>query len=127
MNLYPCKNKVTSYGSGHHNAGQNCMNCHSGEFSIAGTLYTSATGGTAIAGASITVKDASGQTFDIVSQADGNFYTTNNVQFPVTLYASECQIQQAGVPMTETVTSSDAGCSKSGCHTTSGQGRIHLP
>ena len=127
VNLYPCKSKVTNYGSGQHNAGQNCLNCHSGEFSLAGTLYTTATGSTAIAGASITVKDASGQTFDMVSQANGNFYTTNSVQFPVTLYASECQLQQMGVPMMTTVTSSNGACSKSGCHTSSGQGHIHLP
>jgi hypothetical protein len=125
----PCKNKVTSVGSGHHNAGQDCMNsCHFHGFTLAGTLYTAATGGSAISGASITVKDASGQTFDIVSQADGNFYTSNPVQFPVTVYASECQIQQGGVPMMATVTSQQSGgCNASGCHTTSSQGRIHLP
>jgi hypothetical protein len=124
----PCKNKVTSVGSGHHNAGQDCMNsCHFHGFTLAGTLYSAASGGSAISGASITVKDASGQTFDIVSQADGNFYTSNPVQFPVTVYASECQIQQAGVPMTATISSGGAGCNQGGCHTTSAQGRIHLP
>lgn len=124
----PCKNKVTSVGSGHHNAGLDCMNsCHFHGFTLAGTLYSAPSGGSAISGASITVKDASGQTFDIVSQLDGNFYTLNPVQFPVTVYASECQIQQAGVPMTVTVTSGGAGCNQSGCHTTSAQGRIHLP
>jgi len=124
----PCKNKVTSVGSGHHNAGQDCMNsCHFHGFTLAGTLYSAASGGTAVSGASITAKDAAGQTFDIVTQADGNFYTSNSVQFPVTVYASECQIQQAGVPMTDTIPSSGAGCNSTGCHTTSAQGRIHLP
>jgi len=124
----PCKQKVTSVGSGHHNPGQDCMNsCHFHGFTLAGTLYSAASGGTALSGASITVKDAAGQMFDIVSQADGNFYTSNSVQFPVTVYASECQIQQAGVPMTATVTSGNAGCNQTSCHTTSAQGRIHLP
>jgi hypothetical protein len=129
MTAPPCKNKVSGVGSGHHNAGQDCMNsCHFHGFTLAGTLYSSVAGGSAISGASITVKDAAGQTFDIVSQADGNFYTSNSVQFPVTVYASECQIQQAGVPMTATVTSQQSGgCNASGCHTTSAQGRIHLP
>ena len=127
VNLYPCKQKVTSYGSGHHNPGQNCLNCHAGEFSLAGTLYSAGTGGSVIAGASITVKDASGASVDLVTQANGNFYTTQSFQFPVTLYASECQIQMAGVPMTATVSSSNGGCNMSGCHTTSAQGRIHLP
>jgi len=124
----PCKNKVTSVGSGHHHAGEDCMNsCHFHGFTLAGTLYSSASGTTALSGASITVKDASGQTFDIVSQADGNFYTSSSVQFPVTVYASECQIQQAGVPMMASLTSGNAGCNQTSCHTTSAQGRIHLP
>jgi len=125
----PCKNKVTSYGSGHHNPGQDCMNsCHFHGFTLAGTLYSAASGGTAVAGASITVKDASGQTFDIVSQADGNFYTSNPVSFPVTIYASECQISQTSQVMTDKVQSSGAGCNQSGCHSSGGaQGRVHIP
>ena len=101
--------------------------CHNHGFTLAGTVYASASGGSYVSGASITVKDAAGHMFDIVSQADGNFYTSNPVQFPVTVYASECQIQQAGVPMTATVTSGNAGCIQGGCHTPSAQGYIHLP
>jgi hypothetical protein len=125
----PCKNKVSSVGSGHHNAGTDCMNsCHNHGFTLAGTLYSSANGGSAISGASITVKDAAGHTFDIVSQLDGNFYTSNSVQFPVTVYASECQISQTSEVMTDPVTSTQrGGCNATGCHTTSAQGRIHLP
>jgi len=124
---FQCKNKVTSYGSGHHNAGQDCMQCH-GDFGLAGTLYTTATGSTAIAGATITVKDASGQMFDMVTQANGNFYTFNSVAFPVQVWASECQISQTAQMMVSQVqSSSGGGCNMSGCHRTTGQGHIHLP
>jgi len=124
----PCKNQQSPPGNGHHNAGQNCMSsCHFHGFTLAGTLYTTSTGSTPISGAVITVKDASGSTFDIVTQTNGNFYTSNSVQFPVTVYASECQISQTSEVMTAAVTSSQGGCNMSGCHTTSAQGHIKLP
>jgi len=123
----PCKNKVTSYGSGHHNAGQDCMQCH-GDFSVAGTLYTTPTGSTPIAGATITIKDASGQTEDLVTQSNGNFYSFNAHSFPITVYASECQISTTSQVMVSSVqASSNGGCNMSGCHRTTAQGHIHLP
>lgn len=124
---FQCKNKVTSYGSGQHNAGQDCMQCH-GDFSVAGTLYTTATGSTAIAGATITIKDASGQTEDVVTQQNGNFYSFNAHSFPLTVYASECQISTTAQMMVAQVqSSSSGGCNMSGCHRTTNQGHIHLP
>ena len=128
MQTPPCKNKVTSYGSGHHNAGQNCMSaCHFHGFTLAGTLYSAHTGGSAVAGASITVKDATGAMFDIVTQSNGNFYTSQPVQFPVTVYASECQISQTSEVMTDPIQSGQGGCNMTGCHTTTAQGHIYLP
>ena len=127
-NLAPCKAKVSSIGSGHHNAGQDCFSsCHNHGFTLAGTLYSAQSGGSAVAGASITVKDSTGATFDIVTQANGNFYTSQTVHFPVTVYASECQISQMSEVMTDPITSGQGGCATSGCHTTSAQGHIYLP
>jgi hypothetical protein len=125
---FACRDQVPSnqLTSGHHNAGQDCMNgCHNHGFTLAGTLFTSAAGGTAIAGGTITVVDATGKSFDVVSQQNGNFYTSTAVQFPVTLTASECPAVQA---MTAGVPSGQGGCNRTGCHTaTGGAGRIHLP
>ncbi len=124
---FQCKNQVSSYGSGHHNPGQDCMQCHS-DFSVAGTLYTTATGSTAIAGATITIKDGSGQTEDLVTQANGNFYSFNSHSFPITVWASDCQVSQTAQMMVSQVqASSNGGCNMSGCHRTTGQGHIHLP
>jgi len=101
--------------------------CHNHGFTLAGTLYSSASGGSTLSGATITVKDAAGHTFDVVSQANGNFYTSTAVQFPATIVASECEISQTPVPMVMSLQSTGRGCNQGACHSTSGQGRIHLP
>jgi hypothetical protein len=123
---FQCKNKVSSVGTGHHNAGADCMQCHS-DFSVAGTLYTTGTGSTAISGATITVIDASGQSQDLVTQANGNFYSFTAVTFPLKIYASECQISQTAQMMVSQVqSSSNGGCNSGACHGGS-QGAVHLP
>src|SRR5262245_16680908 len=69
VTAFPCKNAVTTaLSGGHHNAGQDCLQgCHNHGFTLSGTLYDAA-GTTALPGASITVKDAGGKTFDMVAQ-----------------------------------------------------------
>jgi hypothetical protein len=120
-----CKNKVTSVGSGHHNAGQDCMQgCHNHGFTLSGTLYASANSTTPVVGASITVKDAKGVTFDMVTQNDGNFYTSNAVTFPVTVVASMCPDSHA---MSGSIAAGNGGCQKSGCHQAGAAGKIYLP
>ena len=90
-------------------------------FTLAGTLYDA--GGAAIPGGSITVKDASGATFDMVAQRNGNFYTSKAIAFPITVYASSCP---TSLPMSGPIASGNGGCNKSGCHATGAQGHIHL-
>jgi hypothetical protein len=122
---FTCRNKVASVGSGHHNAGQDCQQgCHNHGFTLSGTLFTTSAGGTPVVGASITVKDAANQTFDMVSQANGNFYTSNVVTFPVTVIASMCPDIK---PMAGSISAGNGGCNKSGCHASGAQGPIHLP
>jgi hypothetical protein len=121
---------TTNIGDGHHNAGQDCMNsCHAHGFTLAGTLYSSSAGTSPIAGGTIVVTDAQGHTFDVVSQANGNFYTTQPVAFPVTVMASDCPSTTA---MASSVSAgaggTSAGCNANGCHQPGGgQGPIHLP
>ncbi len=120
-----CKTLVASASltSGHHNAGQDCLNCHNGAtapvFTLGGTLYDSA--GSALAGGTITVVDASGASVDVVSQLNGNFYTSQAFTFPVTVTASACPTT---LPMTSKV--SAGGCATGGCHVSGAQGPIHL-
>ncbi len=122
---FACRNQVASVGSGHHNPGQDCQgSCHNHGFTLGGTLFAAANSTTPLSGATITVTDAAGKSFDIVSQANGNFYTSQPIKFPVTVTASECP---SVAPMVAQVTATMDGCNQSGCHVTGAQGRIHLP
>jgi hypothetical protein len=119
---FACRNPVTNVGSGNHNAGQDCMNgCHNHGFTLAGTLFVPNTT-TPVVGASITVVDGAGKTFDIVSQRNGNFYTSTTVTFPVHVTASRCPDVMA---MSGAVAA--GGCNQTGCHASGAQGSIHLP
>jgi hypothetical protein len=118
-----CIPKTSPLTSGHHNAGQACLGCHNGNrainFSLGGTLYTSATGGSAIAGATIEVIDAKGTKVDIVTSQNGNFYSEQNLIAPFTVRASGC-------PNDVRMNATAAGdCSSSGCHSSTMQ--VHLP
>lgn len=121
---FMCRTKVASVGSGNHNAGMDCQGvCHNHGFTLSGTVFSSAGGGVAVVGASITVKDASGKTFDMVTQQNGNFYTKTPVQFPITVIASSCPDVQK---MPTSITSA-GGCNRNGCHQIGAEGHIHLP
>ena len=121
-----CVNQVTTaLGDGHHNPGQDCMNaCHNHGFTLAGTIYSSPNSNTAVTGATVSVTDANGQKIAIVTQLNGNFYTSQAVAFPVTVNASSCPNIQK---MTAQVAQGQGGWNRVGCHTTGGQGQIHLP
>jgi hypothetical protein len=125
---FQCRNKITSgLDSGHHNEGQNCQqSCHNHGFFMSGTLYSAATNGNTVAGASITFVDATGATGDMRTNVNGNFWWSLPVTFPVKIIASMCPDIQ---PMNAMVTAAGAGCNKDGCHTAvmGSAGRIHLP
>lgn len=95
--------------------------CHNHGFTVAGTVFTSANSNTAVVGATVTVKDANGQVVDIVTQLNGNFYTSTPVTFPLTVMASSCP---AATPMIGQVAQGGGGCNQTNCHSTM---RIHLP
>ena len=118
-----CINAVASPGSGHHHAGADCASCHDGlgaslRWTVAGTLYSTATGGTAISGATIEVVDANGKTLKLATYDNGNFYTTSAVAKPLKVRASKCPNDAKMV-----ATVSDGSCN--GCHNSAM--RIHLP
>jgi hypothetical protein len=101
------------------------MNCHKSggsasgfRWTVAGTLYTTASGGTAVSGATIRVTDANNQVIDLVTASNGNFYTLTSVVLPLHPVASKC-------PNTATMSSAASSGSCNSCH---GSGaRVHLP
>lgn len=119
-----CRAQITNVGSGNHHPGMNCMDgCHNHGFTLAGTLFAPGTT-TPVVGATITVVDAANVSFDMVTQRNGNFYTSTRVTFPVAVAATSCPDL---VHMAGQVTAGNGGCNAQGCHATGGQGAIHLP
>jgi hypothetical protein len=110
--------------SGRHNAGQECQGCHAPgggapTFYLGGTLYNAATGGAAVAGATIRVTDANGKQVNIVSATNGNFWTTTVLAYPVHVEASLCP---STLPMSASV-SGNGACNN--CHNSTF--RVHVP
>ena len=72
-NNLPCEDLVTPAPDlGRHNPGKSCFqSCHAHGFTLAGTLYTNATGNTGFAGATMSFIDANSQTFELVVNANG--------------------------------------------------------
>jgi len=118
-----CIQAATPPSSGHHNAGANCLGCHTGTggaplWTAAGTLYSAT--GTALAGATITIVDATGKSIAIVTAQNGNFWTGEAVKAPLQVKASRC-------PSTAAMSGNASGACNS-CHTGTGSpGRISLP
>ena len=119
-----CAEPATSPGNGHHNAGAQCLSCHTGtgaapRWYAAGTLYGDTGGTTPIAGATITITDASGTTVTIISADNGNFWTPTPLTAPLHVKASKC-------PAAKQMSGTAAGACN-GCHAGGGSpGRIHL-
>jgi hypothetical protein len=83
-------------------------------------MYTAASGGSVLNGATVTIVDAAGVTQKAVSGTQGTFWLRTNVTFPVTITSSLCPNTHVMVAKAQ-----DGACNQSGCHTSGGQGRIH--
>ena len=99
----PASNAITLTGStsgssASHNAGQNCMSCHTpgtsagskGVWTVAGTVYTSSTGATIAKNLVINFFTGPNGTgtlkYTMTANAKGNFYSANTVNFTGGLY-----------------------------------------
>lgn len=120
--MLPCKNNVSPAPQlGQHNTGQNCIQgCHNHGFTLAGTLYTNATGNTGFAGATISITDNNGQQLELVVNSNGNFYTKQAIAFPVLVIASSCP---SAVKMS--LAAADGKCNT--CHVGGTNDQMHLP
>jgi hypothetical protein len=104
------------------NTGKGCVSCHgsgqSPKMTAAGTLYSSASGGAAVSGATVTITDSKGTKIKMITGNSGNFYTSSAISFPATVEVSKCP-DTATMPTT--ITNGDCNS----CHNSSM--RIHLP
>jgi hypothetical protein len=121
-NNLPCKNTVSPAPDlGRHNPGKSCFqSCHNHGFTLAGTLYTNATGNSGFAGATMSFIDASNTPFDIVVNANGNFYTNRAINFPVLIIASAC-------PSAVKMQGSAPNGNCNACHVGGTNKQMHLP
>ena len=103
--------------------GRACVSCHaSGEspaMKLAGTLYSTVTGGAYVTGATITITGANGVKTTLVSGSKGDFYTNTSISFPAEVTISKCP--NTVVAPSNHVTHGDCNA----CHSSSN--RIHLP
>jgi hypothetical protein len=100
-----------------HNSGQECLFCHANgtnpdwRWTVAGTLYRDQFGNSVLGGATVRITDAKGIQYVLTTDAQGNFYTTMPVAFPISASASECP---ATLPMQQKV--NNGSCNSAGCH-----------
>jgi hypothetical protein len=106
-------------GAGGMDPGSDCHSCHAG-FTIGGTLYSQATGGAVVGGATVRVTGSDLAVLDLVTGSDGIFSSQQAVAFPATVEVSKCPDTQV---MVATIT--QGSCSASSCHTSGAQ--VHLP
>lgn len=114
---------AASGGPGGMNDGKPCVSCHgssqSPKMTAAGTVYSSATGGKGVSGATVTITGNNGTKITMVTGSSGNFYTGSAITFPATVQISKCP-DIATMP----VTLSSGDCNS--CHGSS-SAVLHLP
>lgn len=90
----PCAEAVEPASDGVHYPGNACLGCHNGSlgptFTVAGTLYADPDGAMALPGMNIRIIDATDSRIDLISAANGNFYTDVPVTLPATVYVAAC-------------------------------------
>jgi hypothetical protein len=125
-----CEPAVVTQDTGHHNPGMDCGQCHFGQmqaqgapiFTLAGTLFSQVNGGPPVVGGTIRIHQAGGQVVKLVTAQNGNFYTIQAINFPITVQASRCPNTMS---MTATIAGPHVSCNN--CHRAGQQGPLHLP
>ncbi|MFM2069170.1 MAG: hypothetical protein RLZZ584_4079 [Pseudomonadota bacterium] len=109
--------------------GEDCVACHrpggsaaEHPFSIGGTVYASAQApaNAGIAGVTVVVTDARGQTVSMTTNAAGNFYSTAALSLPL----QAAHVLRNGVRKDMATSSFTGACAS--CHTPTASGRIFI-
>jgi len=96
-----------------HRPGQPCLLCHSGDFSVAGTVFVNPDDRTGADGVSVSLLDSQGRTFAATTNSAGNFFVRKDDWQPI--YPMKVSIASNGIttPMTADV-GRDGSCAS--CH-----------
>ena len=109
--------------------GANCIACHSygniddgPQFSIAGTIFEDGAGTDGFKGATIRIFDAAGNTFELTSNREGNFFTDDFIAFPIN---AEVEVDGAIRVMNDPIETGECNT----CHTCEGDAgnKIFIP
>jgi hypothetical protein len=104
-----------------HNQGLDCLSCHQNQnlniaaqyrWNIAGTLWMDPYGVSPRAGATVQVVDATGLAVKMVTDSNGNFYSSQAVTMPLSALASACP--GPNQKMNQNVVA--GSCNGMGCH-----------
>ena len=111
-------------------SGKECIGCHTGDWSFAGTLYSDAAGTARVAGAEIRITGPDGVEYaKTYSDVDGNFWTDTKVGTAIPVN-SRVAVRSADKKktMSTSVATGQAGCNQGGtCHGTGGTaGKVYL-
>lgn len=113
-----CDEPLQSGDDGHHNPGQPCLTCHRAggtgtAFTVGGTLYTDLAGTAPLPDGTIHLIDAEGTELTLPVAANGNFWTSEPMAFPVHTFASLCPDTRAMITPVDTT---GGDCNMGGCH-----------
>ena len=96
-----------------HRPGQPCLLCHAGQFSVAGTVFVSASDVAPAVGAGVALTDSQGHTFDATTNEAGNFYVRTDQFSPA--YPMKVAVAYGGVTVKMTANvGRDGACAS--CH-----------
>ena len=108
-----CSERDPAPWDGKHRPGASCTEgCHDGRLlagpplTLGGTVYTRPTGGVPVAGATLVVTDARGRELRLTSGQNGNFYTREQLEFPLRVVA----------PVAASAGAARTSCNSGGCH-----------
>lgn len=115
----PCAEPVAPAGDGHHRAGDDCLACHrqggdATPFALGGTLYADSGGTAPAAGVTLHLMNAAGLDVTVITEANGNFWSTEAIGFPAVAFVARCPDVE---PMVTPLGERDVGCNRAGCHT----------
>jgi hypothetical protein len=124
----------TGTSGGSHNAGQNCINCHTGtgeapKFTLAGTIYRTSAGTQTFPG--VTVRFYSGPNasgtllLTLVSDASGNIHTGSTINLSGGVYPVVVN-PTTGTTTAMPVSTTTGGCNASGCHDATTNPRVYV-
>lgn len=114
-----CDEPMVSGHDGKHYPGEACLSCHADgasapPFTIGGTLYVDLAGSAPLPDATIHIIDAEGTDIVLPVAANGNFWSTETLAYPVSTYASLCPDSRE---MITPLDPSGGDCNMAGCHT----------